>query len=354
MKIDFLVDSLISGGAERVLVLLANYFEEQGQDVTIITFNDKEVWQPNKTIKRVKLHQGRIKNQMIRSTTVLAKYYYKKSNRPDVLISFMTRTNLIGILVAKFYGIKIIASEHNNHLKEIDSIGNFTRNHMYRFANVLTVLTAFDQKFYKNRKVNAFVMPNPCTFEPYIEGNRDREKIILAVGALNRYHHKGFDNLIPLIAPVLKRHKEWKLKLVGGGDIGTELLKGLTKKHNIEDQVIFAGFSNNVSEIMKASEIYIMPSRFEGLPMVLLEAMSQGMACISFDCVTGPSDIIKHNDNGILVEDQNLGLMAQELEKLIEDPEKRQKLANQGINSLDRFKINAIYKKYLKIFDSFT
>jgi len=352
MKINFLVDSLISGGAERVLVLLANYFDKQGQDVTIITFNDKEVWKPNETIKRTKLHHGRIKNEMIRSTSVLAKHYYKKKNRPDVLISFMTRTNLIGILVAKFYGIKIIASEHNNHLKEIDSIGNFTRNHAYRFANVLTVLTAFDQKFYKNRKVNAFVMPNPCTFKPYIEDIRDRDKIILAVGALNRYHHKGFDNLIPLIAPVLKRNKEWKLKLVGGGDIGTKLLRGLAEEHDIVDQVIFAGFSNEVSEIMKTSEIYIMPSRFEGLPMVLLEAISQGMACISFDCVTGPSDIIENNVNGILVEDQNLDLMANALEKLINDPEKRKKLANQGIKSLDRFNISAIYDKYLNIFES--
>lgn len=354
MKIDFLVDSLISGGAERVLVLLANYFDKQGQDVTIVTFNDKEVWKPNKTIKRVKLHHGRIKNEMIRSTSVLAKHYYKKKNRPDVLISFMTRTNLIGILVARFYGIKIIASEHNNHLKEIDSIGNFTRNHAYRFANVLTVLTGFDEKFYKKRKVNAYVMPNPCSFETYNEDVRNRNKTIVAVGALNRYHHKGFDNLIPLIAPVLKRNKEWKLKLVGGGDIGTKLLKGLTKEHNIEDQVIFEGFSNEVSEIMKVSEIYIMPSRFEGLPMVLLEAMSQGMACISFDCITGPSDIIEHNVNGILIEDQNLDAMAEELEKLINNPDKRKELANQGINSLGRFKIEAIYERYLKIFESIT
>jgi GalNAc-alpha-(1->4)-GalNAc-alpha-(1->3)-diNAcBac-PP-undecaprenol alpha-1,4-N-acetyl-D-galactosaminyltransferase len=352
MKIDFLVNSLVPGGAERVLVLLANHFEEQGQDVTIITFQDNEVWTPNKTIKRVKLHQGRIKNQMIRSTKVLAQYYYKKNNRPDILISFMTTTNLIGVLVARLYGIKIIASEHNNHLKEIDSIGNFTRNYAYRYANALTVLTAFDEKFYKNRKVNVSVMPNPCTFDIYKESQRNRRKIILAVGFLDRYHHKGFDNLIPLIAPVLKRHNDWSLKLVGGGSKGMKLLKGLTKEHNIENQVIFEGFSKEVSRIMKESDIYIMSSRFEGLPMVLLEAMSQGMACISFDCITGPSEIINHNVNGILIEDQNLEAMSAALEKLINNPEKRLELAKQSINSLDRFNIDTIYKKYLNIFES--
>src|SRR5690606_21613345 len=139
-----------------------------------------------------------------------------------------------------------------------------------------------------------YVMPNPCTYNAYVEDVRKREKVILTVGALDRYHHKGFDNLIPLIAPVLKKHKDWKLKLVGGGSKGVELLKSLTKLHTIESQVIFEGFSNDVSQIMRTSEIYVMPSRFEGLPMVLLEAMSQGMACIAFDCVSGPSDIITH------------------------------------------------------------
>lgn len=351
MKVDFLVDSLVSGGAERVLVLLANYFEEQGQDVTIITFNDNEVWKPNKTIKRVKLHEGKIKNQMIRSTIVLADHYYRKSNRPDVLISFMTRTNLIAILVARLYGIKIIASEHINHILKTDRIERFTRNYAYRFANALTCLTSFDEKYYKKRNINVFVMPNPCTFKAYKEEVRDRKKIILAVGALDRYHHKGFDNLIPLIAPILKKHKDWKLKLVGGGNKGIKLLKGLAKSHGIEDQVVFEGFSNEVSLIMRSSDIYIMPSRFEGLPMVLIEAMSQGMACIAFDCISGPSEIITHNVNGILVENQNFDLMSKELDQLIEEPKKRLEFAKQGVQSLDKFRIEKIYDKYLDIFE---
>ena len=351
MKVDFLVDSLISGGAERVLVLLANHFEEQGQDVTIITFNDNEVWKPNETIKRVKLHDGQIKNQMVRSTVVLLKHYYKKSNRPDFLITSMTRTNLIGILVAKFYGIKVIASEHINHVMKADKIEKFTRNYIYRFADALTCLTGFDIDYYKKKKANVLVMPNPVTFKIFKEEHRNREKVILAVGALDRYDHKGFDNLIPLIAPVLKKHKDWKLKLVGGGDKGTKLLKGLTKSHNIEDQVIFVGFSSEVSKIMQNSEIYIMPSRFEGLPMVLLEAMSQGMACIAFDCISGPSDIITNNVNGVLVENQNLDLMARELDQLIESSDKRLEYSKQGVESLDNFKIEKIYQKYLDIFE---
>ncbi len=352
MKIDFLVNSLAPGGAERVLSLLANYFDEQGQDVAIITFNDNDVWKINKTIKRVKLHDGRIKNQMIRSTIALIKQYYKKSNRPDVLISFMTRTNLIGILVARLYGIKIIASEHTNHTAETDRIEKITRNYAYRFANALTCLTTFDEKYYKKKNSNVVVMPNPCTFEIYKEDIRKREKVILTVGDLNRYHYKGLDNLISLITPVLKKHKDWKLKIVGGGNEGMEILKEISKSHNTEDQVIFEGFSNNVSEIMRNSEIYVLSSKFEGLPMVLLEAMSQGMVCIAFDCISGPSDIITHNTNGVLVENQNFELLFKELERLIENPEKRIEFAKQSIVSLDKFKIEKIYTDYLEIFEA--
>jgi len=352
MKIHFVVNSLVAGGAERVLILLANHFSEQGQDVTIITFNNPDVFSANKEVKRVRLHGGRFKNHMIRSTKNLASFYFKKKNRPDILIPFITQTNLIGIIVGKLYGIKVVASEHNNHLKKIDVIGNFTRNIAYRFTDALTVLTGFDEIFYKNKKVNVYIMPNPCTFDKFKEEIRQRQKIIITVGDLNRYHHKGFDNLIPIITPVLKNNPDWKLRLVGAGDDGLEFLTKLVDDYDISEQVIFEGYSTKVAELMRESEIYIMTSRFEGLPMVLLEAFSQGATCISFDCKTGPSDIITDNINGVLVEDQNFIAMTDALEHLINDPERRQRLADNGLNSLDRFKINVIYKKYLNIFDS--
>lgn len=352
MKIDFLVNSLISGGAERVLVSLANYFNNMGHDVSIITFNEPDVWEPNEGIKRIKLHHGSIKNHMIRSFKNLTQYYYHKKNRPDVLISFMIQTNLIGILVSKFYGIKLIASEHNNHLEETDFIGRFTRKYGYKFSNALTVLTNFDKEFYIKRNINVSVMPNPCSFDVYREENRNRAKTILAVGALDRYHHKGFDSLIEMIGPVLANNPDWKLKLVGGGEKGTKFLKDLVLKENLVDKVIFEGFSSKVSDLMKDAEIYIMTSRFEGLPLVLLEAMSQGMACISYNCISGPAEIITHNVNGILVEDQNSKQMCEELDTLIKNPEKRKELAKNGINSLDKYKMEAIYAKYLDIFEA--
>ncbi|WP_282030983.1 glycosyltransferase family 4 protein [Winogradskyella eximia] len=352
MKIDFVVSSLVAGGAERVLILLANHFDKKGHDVTIITFNEPEVFSANSSVKRIRLHDGKIKNHTIRSIINLYKFYSEKKNRPDILMPFMTQTNFIGALIGKLRGIKVVSAEHNNHLRETDFIGKLARKYMYRKSDALTVLTKFDEQHYKSKGVNVYVMPNPCTFDIYNEIERNRKKIILAVGDLNRYHHKGFDNLIMLISPVLKKNKDWKLKLVGGGDEGTKFLKELAKEHQIEDQVIFEGYSTKVSEIMTESEIYVLSSRTEGLPMVILEAFARGTACIAFDCVTGPSDIINPDKNGILIEDQNFNAMADGLDKLINNLELRIKLTSEAVNSLDRYKMDAVYNNYLNIFEN--
>ncbi|WP_340202377.1 glycosyltransferase family 4 protein [Ascidiimonas sp. W6] len=350
MKIDFVINSLVGGGAERVMVLLANYFSSKGHDISIITFNEPDDFELDPQVKRVKLHQGNIKNHTIRSILNLTKYYTKRKNRPQVMIPFMTHGNFIGILVSKLYGIKTVSSEHNNHLKKTDQIGAFTKKYLYRFTNVLTVLTAYDVPFYKKHKATVEVMPNPCTFKALDLRNPEREKVIIAVGDLNRYHHKGFDNLIPLIAPVLEKYPKWKLKMIGAGNEGLTMLQGLTAKHGISDQVIFTGFSDKVADIMKVSEIFILPSRFEGLPMVLLEAMSQGLACLAYDCITGPSDIIEDKISGLLVENQNPDKMAELLQKLIDNDSLRQELGSNAIKSLGRFRIEVIYQKYMHIF----
>src|SRR5690606_28336361 len=285
MKIHFIIGSLAIGGAQRVMILLANYFAEKNHDVSIITFNEPNDFEPNSKVKRIRLHDGKIKNHTLRRITVLSQFYFKKENRPDVIIPFITHINFIGIIVGKLYRIKVISSEHNNHLKKTDFIGKITKEYLYYFTDVLTVLTNYDVPFYKKRGVNVQVMPNPSTFEVFKEPSRQREKVILAVGDLDRYHHKGFDNLIPIIAPVLHKHPDWTLRIVGGGATGLEFLKSLAETYNISHQIIFEGYSNEVQKFMRNSEIYVMTSRFEGLPMVLLEAMSQGMVCISYDCI---------------------------------------------------------------------
>ena len=201
MRIDFILSSLIGGGAERVLVILANFFAQKSYKVRIITFNDGEAYTLDSNITRIKLHNGKIKNHKIRSLKNLYGFYKNRNNRPDVVISFITQTNFISIIIAKIFRIKIIVSEHNSYLQaqQPKVLTNFTRTFLYPFANYLTVLTKFDIDYYKRKKVKVVVMPNPCSFQSLRKSKLKRQKTILAIGNLDRYHHKGFDNLIKLI-----------------------------------------------------------------------------------------------------------------------------------------------------------
>ena len=357
MKIDFLISSLIPGGAERVLVLMANSLARNtNNEVSVIVLHKRsESYHLDPVVKKIELKQSKfILNYTLYSIVNLMNFYRNKSHRPDVLISFLTTTNFIGIIVAKVFRIKIIAQEHisfSGYGGDNNFITKITRKYLYKKADAVTVLTSHDVANYKKIGVDVLVMPNPCSFKPITENSHPRDKVILAVGNLNRFHHKGFDNLISLMAPILVEYPDWRLKIAGSGEKGLEYLTELAKEKNILDKIIFTGFTENMSELMYHSSIFILPSRFEGLPMVLLEAMSQGMACIAYDCVTGPSDIIINNKNGLLIEDQNIEEMQRGLRKLISNKDLRETLTNKGIKSLDKYDLDAITNRYKMLFD---
>lgn len=360
MKIDFIISSLGGGGAERVLTLMANKLSEYTKyDIRIITLlNDYEHYEVSAAVKRLTLKNNkRIPSHTVRSIINLISYYRKKSHRPDLIISLLTLNNFMCILVAKFYGIKIMIQEHNSYLRYMANrkrLSYFTRKALYRHADVLTVLTKFDIDYYKKYKVNVKVLPNPCTFKPIDNNSHTRGKTIIAVGHLNRWHHKGFDNLIRFITPILKEYPDWNLKIAGSGDEGLEYLTEIVEEHGISNRIIFTGFVNNISELLYESSIFILSSRYEGLPMVLLEAMSQGMACIAYDCKTGPSDIIEHNFNGLLIDDQDSVKMQEGLKQLIEDEKLRERLSNEGLKSLAKYDIDAIVERYEALFNEIT
>jgi len=341
-KVHFVTGSLAGGGAERVLILLAGGLQDKRYNVSIISFSDPDEYSYDKRINRIRLHHGKIINHTISRFLQLLKYYRKKNNRPDIIISFLPPVSFVTILIAKIYNIKIIVSEHINHLQIGTKRDRFTRKYLYRFADITTVLTKFDVPYYKKYRAQVYVMPNPCSFEIQTDLNYERENSIIAIGNLDRFHHKGFDNLISLISPILKKNPTWNLKIIGSGEQGMELLRNLVNKNQIGNQVTFTGFRKDIKEIMKISEIFILPSRFEGLPMVLIEAISQGMICLAYDCKTGPSDIIISGKNGILVEDQNIIQMQNELEKLIHNKELRNTIRTNTIKSIGRFSIDNI------------
>ena len=342
-----------SGGAQRVVANLANQFVDQGHQVRILTFMDGDAYELNNKIDRLRFHKSYLmKSVVLNSLIHLFSFYKDKNNRPDIISAHIGKIGLSTIPIAKLYKINIIISEHFNHfLQKRDFLRILLWDYLYRYADAVTVLTNKDLPFFSKRNSRTIVMENPCSFEPTMSLGSNREKIILAVGDLNRYEHKGFDNLIKVMSTVLPKHLDWKLKIVGEGEKGKEFLIKLIKKYDLADNVELIGFRSDIKDLMINSEIFILSSRYEGLPMVLLEALSQGMACISFDCVTGPAEIIEDGVNGVLVEDQNNNEMAIKLIDLIENKDKRNIFRSNTSKTFDKFSIQNVSLKWNILFD---
>lgn len=353
MKLDFLINKMSGGGAERVVSILASYFSDKGYNVRVITFTGSDNYSLGKNVKRVKLHKHPFFHSVVfNGFFSLLSFYKKKENRPDIISSHINLLGYSTIPIARIYKIPIVVSEHNNHYTKSTFAKRFLWNNLYPLANAVTILTQFDQKYFSKRNENVRLMPNPCTFQTIKESEiqHNDSKEILAIGDVNRYDHKGFDNLIYIAKSVILKHPHWKFKIVGKGETGIAYLKRLSEDLGIQDNIIFTGYRTDIKDLLLNTEIFVLPSRYEGLPMTLLEAMSQGVCCIAYDCISGPSDIIINGENGILVENQNKEKMGQELISLIENPQLRLDFKKKAPKALDKFSITNVGNKWEHLF----
>jgi len=354
MKIHLIISSLRSGGAERVVSILANSFVKNNHDISIITFSEGDKYELDKRIKRYQLHKNLpVFNYVLcRGFINLTTFYAKKNNRPDIICSHINRMGLVTIPIAKWYGIKIISSEHTNHTFEKKTLDKlFTWNVLYKMAETITVLTSYDLDFFKRKNSNTVVMPNPNSFTPIKKQNSHREKTIIAIGDLDRYDIKGFDNLIEIAAHLKNKFPDWKVKIVGDGNSGKKFLENLIHKNKLGNFVELLGYRDDIKDLLRQSAIFILTSRYEGLPMALMEATTQGTACISYDCISGPSDILTHNKNGFLIENQNKAKMLESLTKLMNDESLRLQLGSNAIAASSNFSTERIAEKWEKLFE---
>jgi len=149
----------------------------------------------------------------------------------------------------------------------------------------------------------------------------------VAAGRLAR--QKGFDRLVAAWALVARKHPDWRLNIFGAGE--PEALQARIDKKKLTDVVTLKGFTDEPYQRFAESAIYAMSSRSEGFPMVLLEAMGCGLPLVSFDCPTGPADIIQDGRNGLLVRDGDIKGLAAALNRLIDDPELRRRMGATGV-----------------------
>ena len=351
--ITLFIYSLNAGGAERVLSNIANYLVNKNYKISIVTITDeKPFYRLNDRIKLYKLGMQNKSNNFFQAIFLHLKRFtgliniLKKINS-NLIISFMTINNVYATISAKVLKIPIIISERNVPYKDIKSfIWSIIYKLVYPKADFIVVQTKkiadYCSSFCKPEKIK--IIPNPLNTKLFFAQSIKREQIILNIGRL--YFQKGHDLLISAFS--MTKIKNWKLVIIGEGPNKNKLINQI-KKNNLENQVLLPGVVKNVSEYYASASIFILSSRYEGFPNVLCEAMSSGLACISFDCPAGPSEIIKHNVNGLLVENENTLKLAAAMKVLMSNNEKRRKLGSEAKKIVNKLNEDKIIQKWEKI-----
>jgi glycosyltransferase involved in cell wall biosynthesis len=219
---------------------------------------------------------------------------------------------------------------------------------LYPRLDALTVLTSRDRDAYLQHlgpgAAGMRIERIPNTARDMGSGRADlSSRTVLTAGRLAT--QKGYDMLIPAWAVVAERHPDWRLEIHGSGPLRREL-EALIVSHGLSESVRLAGPSSDLGEDMDRASIYVLSSRVEGLPLVMLEAMSKGMAVVSFDCPTGPADIIDDHVNGLLVPHKDVEGLGRALAEMISDEDLRRRCGEAAIETAREFSVPAVMPQW--------
>lgn len=358
MHITLVTTTFGAGGAERVLSIMANYWAEQGKNITLITLSTQssDWYELHPRVKRVGLddisfsaHIGQAIRDNIGRIMRLRRALRK--THPDVVISFLDTTNVLTLIASWGLGIPIIVSERNDPYR--NTIGwawNGLRSLLYRYADAVVVQScAIRDWALKITGVKTIhVIPNPVT--PLCNGSKQVSRshgsthMVAAMGRLVR--QKGFDILIEAFGRCAGRHADWSLVILGEGPNRVSL-QTLAADLGIADRVKLVGQIPEPGTILKGADLFVLSSRYEGFPNALLEAMACQLPVVSTDCSGGgPREIIRDGVDGILVPADDVAALAGAMDRLMADSNERRRLGARAYEIIERFSAEKIMKMW--------
>lgn len=383
MKICIVCPRLCHGGAERVAVSLANGFVARGHEA----FFFADLFEEQTFV----LHNAvKVRNLVPQTNNKLLKWggairllrKQLKKNRPDVIIGIMSLCSIVAAIAAIGLNVPVIATDHYScerpNSAPLTAWEKFYKHFVSRFFHGFTVLTEADKLVIGRCRNNVVAMPNPLVLEP-LKSIECRKNVVLAAGRVDNWRVKGFDVLIRAFSKLVQRSKfkvqseGWKLVIAGvwRSPETRTYLDGIAKECGVLDKIEYTGFVSDMQKLYAESSIFVLSSRYEGFGLVLIEAMSQGCACIACDYkgrqreIMSPTPTLPEGEGenltptlpegegafeacetGILCEPDDVEALAEAMKKMITDDEYRESVRAKAIerskyysieNTMDRW-----------------
>ncbi len=361
MKILYLTPTINdAGGVARVLSIKTNYLiEKHKYEIHIITqnqSNSNSFFHFNSSINHHNIVRkgGKFKNFL----------YYKRhiqilidTMQPDII--FICDFGYKGFLTPFFIktNIPLIFEVHGSIYNEsqilaknfLIKIGQKLKYKLRKFCatkfDAIVVLSSESLKEWNVKK--SYIIPNPNWLETENKATLNNKKIIVVA---RHSYEKGLDRLLKIWQKITQKYPEWTLEIYGNSSNELNLQQFATKLQITKTVHFFEPVSDITNQYLNAS-IYVMTSRSEGFPMVLIEAMSVGLPVIAYDCPIGPRALILNSENGFLIEDGNETAFISKLESLMTDDNLRKKMGYNASESIKKYELNEVMKLWIDVIE---
>lgn len=360
-----------AGGMERVLANKANHWVGRGHEIVIVTTDQRgepPFFPLDERIRLLDLNINYEENNGKSFWNKLSRFPLKRwlhrkrltalleRERPDITISMFGHE--VSFLPLIQDGSRKILETHFSRYKRLQ----YGRKGLWRMADRwlshresewvrrfdrFVTLTEEDQHDWGNLP-NMTVIPNARTSEPSHPADLTHKKVL----AIGRYtYQKGFERLIKAWATISKNFPGWRLEIVGDGEEKDRLL-ALAESLGLGDTLSLVPPRKEIGQLYGNASLFALTSRYEGLPMVLLEAQSFGLPIVSFRCKCGPADIVTDGVDGFLVEEGDIKRFADRLASLMEDEDLRMRMGKQALISSERFEEGEVMRRWTNLFES--
>jgi len=373
MTLTFVLTSLSGGGVERVAAYMANYWARQGWQINIVTIchgRKPPAYHLNPAIvhrdldyydrvamgaaaagdmgglARLMKECSEPERELLRAEQALIAALRAEIvvSGADVVIAFMDVNNVRTLAATYGLAVPVIVSEHSDpYMNRFSEAREMLRRRLYPRARYVVTLTREVLEFLAPiAGARARVIPNAVE-PPAVKGTRNfrraPEGLVMSMGRLS--HEKGFPLLLEAFATVASSYPEWRLEIWGEGPL-REMLVGLAGELGLCGRASFPGFTTQPHEVMRHADLFVVSSLCEGWSNVLAEAMACGLPVVSFDCPSGPRNIIRSGVDGLLVPAQNVQKMGAALAALMGNRAERERLARRAPEVLERFSIDKV------------